>query len=83
MQAVQHNLMHAISFHDGVEKRHVGGDMKRKGRPDPYAYIPLNRQMLNKRKKAKLSGRFNNLIKAAKKGAKSGSTAPSKKKHKH
>lgn len=23
--------------------------MKRKGKPDPYAYIPLDKQMLNKR----------------------------------
>lgn len=59
------------------------GDMKRKGRPDPYAYIPLNRQFLNKRKKAKMSGRFNNLIKAAQKGAKSGSTKGSKKRPKN
>ena len=50
------------------------GDMKRKGRPDPYAYIPLNRQYLNKRKKAKMSGQFNNLIKAARKGAQRGAS---------
>lgn len=27
----------------------AGGDIKRKGRPDPYAYFPLNRQKLNRR----------------------------------
>ena len=35
----------------GVEYRakKAGGDIKRKGRPDPYAYFPLNRQKLNRR----------------------------------
>jgi ribosomal RNA-processing protein 12 len=50
----------------------AGGDMKRKGKPDPYAYVPLNPQSLNKRKRAKLSGQFKNIIKAAKRGAESG-----------
>ena len=27
----------------------ASGDMKRRGKPDPYAYIPLNRNTLNKR----------------------------------
>lgn len=27
----------------------AGGDIKRKGRPDPYAYIQLKRSALNKR----------------------------------
>ena len=27
----------------------AGGDIKRKGKPDPYAYVPLNFQQLNKR----------------------------------
>lgn len=25
------------------------GDMKKKGKPDPYAYVPLSNQFLNKR----------------------------------
>jgi ribosomal RNA-processing protein 12 len=50
------------------------GDMKRKGKPDPYAYIPLNRQSLNRRKKSKFSGQFKNILKAAKKGADIGSS---------
>lgn len=25
------------------------GDIKRKGKPDPYAYVPLTRSILNKR----------------------------------
>lgn len=27
----------------------AGGDVKKKGKPDPYAYIPLSRASLNKR----------------------------------
>jgi hypothetical protein len=27
----------------------AGGDMKKSGKPDPYAYVPLERQFLNKR----------------------------------
>ncbi|XP_048746321.2 RRP12-like protein isoform X2 [Ostrea edulis] len=50
----------------------AGGDIKKKGKPDPFAYLPLNFQALNKRKKAKMSGRFTNLVKGAKRGAKKG-----------
>ena len=32
------------------------GDIKVKGRPDPYAYVPLQKSSLNKRKKAKFEG---------------------------
>ncbi|XP_035210355.1 RRP12-like protein, partial [Stegodyphus dumicola] len=46
----------------------AGGDVK-KGKFDPYAYIPLNRQALNKRKQVKLKGQFKNIVKAAKRGA--------------
>ncbi|XP_022336615.2 RRP12-like protein isoform X1 [Crassostrea virginica] len=53
--------------------RKAGGDIKKQGKPDPYAYLPLNFQSLNKRKKAKMSGRFTNLVKGARKGAKKGS----------
>ncbi|XP_054159649.1 RRP12-like protein [Oppia nitens] len=55
------------------------GDMKRKGKPDPFAYIPLDRQVLNKRKTAKMSGHFKNLVNAARKGAKIGSNKRAKK----
>lgn len=47
----------------------AGGDMKLKGKPDPYAYIPLDRQKLNKRKRAKLAGQFSSVVKATKRGA--------------
>ena len=33
----------------------AGGDMKKAGKPDPYAYVPLQHQFLNKRYKCVLS----------------------------
>uniref|UniRef100_A0A6J0V438 RRP12-like protein n=1 Tax=Pogona vitticeps TaxID=103695 RepID=A0A6J0V438_9SAUR len=48
------------------------GDIKKKGRLDPYAYIPLNRAKLNRRKKAKLQGQYKGLMKGAQRGAQAG-----------
>ncbi|XP_040848312.1 RRP12-like protein isoform X2 [Ochotona curzoniae] len=48
------------------------GDVKKKGRLDPYAYIPLNRTKLNRRKKVKLQGQFKGLVKAAQRGTQKG-----------
>lgn len=48
------------------------GDMKKKGAHDPYAYIPLSRNTLNKRKRAKNSGQFKSVVQAARKGAAAG-----------
>ncbi|XP_037936985.1 RRP12-like protein [Teleopsis dalmanni] len=45
------------------------GDMKKKGKLDPYAYIPLSRNTLNKRKRAKHAGSFKNIVNGARKGA--------------
>lgn len=53
--------------------------MKRKGVPDPYAYIPLNRQKLNRRKKAKLSGQFKHIVGGAVKGSLAGAKKHRKK----
>uniref|UniRef100_A0A1Y1JYP8 Uncharacterized protein n=1 Tax=Photinus pyralis TaxID=7054 RepID=A0A1Y1JYP8_PHOPY len=47
----------------------ASGDVKRKGKLDPYMYLPLQRSALNKRKKAKMTGQFKNINKAAKSGA--------------
>jgi len=47
----------------------ASGDMKKQGKVDPYAYVPLKRSFLNKRKKAKMIGQFKNIGKAAKTGA--------------
>ncbi|XP_064631172.1 RRP12-like protein isoform X2 [Lineus longissimus] len=57
----------------------AGGDIKKKGKPDPYAYVPLNQQVLNKRKTAKLKGQFTHFVKGAKKGASQGRKARVKK----
>ena len=48
------------------------GDVKRKNKPDPYAYVPLKKESLNKRKKAKFEGQFKGLVSAAQKGSASG-----------
>lgn len=49
------------------------GDQKKKGALDPYAYIPLSRNTLNRRKRAKNSGQFKSIVQAARKGAAAGS----------
>ncbi|GFS59549.1 RRP12-like protein [Nephila pilipes] len=46
----------------------AGGDVK-KGKFEPYAYVPFNKQALNKRKQVKVKGQFKSFMKAAKKGA--------------
>uniref|UniRef100_A0A8C5N7P1 Ribosomal RNA-processing protein 12-like conserved domain-containing protein n=1 Tax=Gouania willdenowi TaxID=441366 RepID=A0A8C5N7P1_GOUWI len=48
------------------------GDVKKKGKLDPYAYIPLKKSQLNRRKRAKLQGQFKGMVKGAQKGALSG-----------
>ncbi|NP_001075884.1 RRP12-like protein [Xenopus tropicalis] len=48
------------------------GDVKQKGKHDPFAYIPLNKATLNRRKKAKMQGQFKGLVRAAQRGAQSG-----------
>ncbi|XP_058910671.1 RRP12-like protein [Kogia breviceps] len=45
------------------------GDVKKKGRLDPYAYIPLSKTKLNRRKKVKLQGQFKGLVRAAQRGS--------------
>ncbi|RZF45774.1 hypothetical protein LSTR_LSTR014526 [Laodelphax striatellus] len=51
------------------------GDVKRKGLPDPYAYLPLQRSALNRRKKMKAAGQFRSIVSGARKGAKRGASA--------
>merc|ERR1712035_110364 len=48
------------------------GDVKKKGKLDPYAYIPLKKAQLNRRKRAKLEGQFKGMVRGAQKGALSG-----------
>ncbi|CAD5123292.1 DgyrCDS11650 [Dimorphilus gyrociliatus] len=64
------------------KSKKAGGDVKRKGKPDPFAYVPLQMSALNKRKKAKLAGKFKNIVKGAQKGAAKGQKARSKLKRK-
>merc|ERR1712202_86531 len=51
------------------------GDVKKAGKHDPYAYIPMTHKALNKRKVAKAKGQFSSVINAAKKGAFKGNKA--------
>ncbi|XP_029305253.1 RRP12-like protein [Cottoperca gobio] len=48
------------------------GDVKKTGKLDPYAYIPLKKAQLNRRKRAKLQGQFKGMVRGAQKGALSG-----------
>ncbi|XP_017466364.1 PREDICTED: RRP12-like protein [Rhagoletis zephyria] len=61
----------AASAYAGSEytTKKAKGDMKKKGKLDPFAYIPLSRNTLNKRKRAKHSGTFKNIVNGARKGA--------------
>uniref|UniRef100_A0A673H6J2 Uncharacterized protein n=1 Tax=Sinocyclocheilus rhinocerous TaxID=307959 RepID=A0A673H6J2_9TELE len=56
------------------------GDVKKAGKCDPYAYVPLKKAQLNRRKKAKLQGQFKGMVRGAKKGARSGSRILKKRK---
>ncbi|XP_043111552.1 RRP12-like protein [Puntigrus tetrazona] len=56
------------------------GDVKKAGKCDPYAYVPLKKSQLNRRKKAKLQGQFKGMVRGAKKGAHSGSRILKKRK---
>jgi ribosomal RNA-processing protein 12 len=49
--------------------------MIRPGQHEPYAYIPLNPKLANKRKQQKAVGQFKNIVNAAKKGAQGGARA--------
>lgn len=56
------------------------GDVKKAGQLDPYAYIPLNREKLNRRKRVKMSGEFSGIMKKAVKGSKAGTKSRHRKK---
>jgi len=57
----------------GAEYRSTksGGDMKKRGMPDPYAYIGLDKSVLSKRKALKNKTKFQNIVKSAFRGAQS------------
>ena len=48
------------------------GDVKIKGKPDPYAYVTFHKDRLNRRKKTKYAGQLKTLVKGAKRGASKG-----------
>uniref|UniRef100_A0A2M4A4V3 Uncharacterized protein n=1 Tax=Anopheles triannulatus TaxID=58253 RepID=A0A2M4A4V3_9DIPT len=51
----------------------AAGDMLKKGKHEPYAYVPLSRNSLNRRKRAKNAGQFKSIARGARKGAAAGS----------
>ncbi|CAG9862008.1 unnamed protein product [Phyllotreta striolata] len=61
------------------KSKKASGDIKKKGKVDPYAYLPLKRTALNKRKKSKAAGQFKHIVKAAKMGALKGAKAKNRK----
>ena len=50
----------------------AGGDVKIKGKPQPYAFMPFDSSTLNRRKRAKAVGEFKGFMKGAKVGAMAG-----------
>lgn len=50
----------------------AGGDVKIKGKPQPYAFMPFDTSTLNRRKRAKAVGEFKGMMKGAKVGAMAG-----------
>nr|CAG4645337.1 EOG090X00E0 [Lynceus sp. MCZ IZ 141354] len=65
---------------DEYRAKKAKGDVKKQGKFDPYAYIPLSRQALNKRQNAKMKGQYKGLVKAATKGANLGRSLKAKSK---
>lgn len=53
-------------------KRGAGGDRKLSNKHDPYAYIKLDFNALNKRKRGQFKGQFEQIVGAAKRGASRG-----------
>lgn len=68
------NLDSGVKTGKEYRAKKARGDVKIRGKPDPYAYVPLSRKLLNKRNKAKATGRLNKIFKSAVKGAKTGTT---------
>uniref|UniRef100_A0A2C9KFX2 Uncharacterized protein n=1 Tax=Biomphalaria glabrata TaxID=6526 RepID=A0A2C9KFX2_BIOGL len=69
---VKNTVKEKIDIGQEYRSKKALGDVKKKGKPDPYAYVPLNFNHLNKRKQMKVKGTFSNLVKGAKKGAAKG-----------
>ncbi|XP_066549145.1 RRP12-like protein [Amia ocellicauda] len=67
-----HRPLSGGKFGDEYKAKKGKGDIKKKGKHDPFAYIPLRKAQLNRRKKAKLQGQFKGMVRGAQKGAQSG-----------
>ncbi|XP_066153745.1 RRP12-like protein [Euwallacea fornicatus] len=64
------------------KSKKAAGDAKRKDKKlDPYAYVPLQRSTLNKRKKTKGMGQMRGIVKGAKRGALKGAKAKKNRKN--
>lgn len=66
---INSRLIYIIVSYCRLVQQKAKGDIKKQGKPDPYAYVPLMRQKLNRRKQAKLVGQFSGFMKKAKKGS--------------
>ncbi|XP_050702743.1 RRP12-like protein [Eriocheir sinensis] len=61
--------------------KRAGGDVKKRGTSvNPYAYVRLSKQQLNRRKKAKFEGQFGSLVRGARKGVAGGKRKGGRKK---
>jgi ribosomal RNA-processing protein 12 len=58
--------------------RRGGGDMRRAGALEPFAYHPLSGAMMNRRTKKRATRDFENMLQAAKSGSKAGRKAKGK-----
>ncbi|KAG7165273.1 RRP12-like protein [Homarus americanus] len=63
----------AHDYGSEFRSKKAGGDMMKKGKVSPYAYVQFSKDRLNKRKKAKYEGQFTSLVKGARKGVAKGS----------
>ncbi|XP_041971628.1 RRP12-like protein [Aricia agestis] len=59
-----------VSVGSEYKSKKAKGDIKKKGKHDPYAYLPLSRKNLNKRKKAGNTKQFKGIVKSKTKGGK-------------
>ncbi|XP_026740295.1 RRP12-like protein [Trichoplusia ni] len=71
-KGIHRPLGSAASVASGVgseyKSKKARGDIKKQGKHDPYAYLPLSRKNLNKRKKAVTSKQFKGIVKSKTKG---------------
>jgi len=69
---IHRDLYGAATDGSKYKSKKAKGDVKKHGAHDPYAYVPLNIGIMNKRKRKKMTGQYNSLMQSAKKGARKG-----------